>query len=49
MKAQSLSVNLNGPCNIGCPFCIAQMTWKPENKNNNALMAKLPRALDISK
>jgi molybdenum cofactor biosynthesis enzyme MoaA len=49
MKAQSLQVNLLGPCNARCPFCIAKTTWKTGVKDNDMLFANLDRAYRFAK
>ncbi len=49
MKAQSLSINLTGPCNATCPFCISRLTWKTGIKDNKTLLRCLPRALEYAK
>ena len=48
MKATSLSINLCGPCNAKCPFCISKMTWKTGAKSNEKLINALPKALDYA-
>ena len=45
MKAQSLSINLTGPCNAKCPFCISRLTWKTGVTDNTMLLKRLPQAL----
>lgn len=45
MKATSLSVNLAGPCNARCPFCVASATWKTDHDDNRFLRQGLLRAL----
>jgi molybdenum cofactor biosynthesis enzyme MoaA len=35
MKAASLSVNLAGPCNASCPFCISKLTGHGESQKFN--------------
>ena len=49
MRAQSLQVNLLGPCNARCPFCIAKTTWKTGCKDNEALFKHLGRALRFAR
>jgi pyruvate-formate lyase-activating enzyme len=49
MKATSLSVNLMGPCNAHCPFCIATTTWKTGITDNRQLRRALPRALGYAR
>jgi len=49
MKAQSLSINLNGPCNATCPFCISALTWHPDEHGNDKLLDNLDKALNFAK
>ena len=49
MKATSISINLVGPCNAHCPFCISPMTWKTGVDNNRLLRRHLSRALDFAR
>ena len=45
MKAQSMSVNLVGPCNAQCPFCISKVTWKTGIQHNDLLLQNAHKAL----
>ncbi len=49
MKATSLSINLCGPCNAKCPFCISKMTWKTGARDNEKLIEALPKAFGYAK
>ena len=49
MQAQSLSINLQGPCNATCPFCISALTWHPNEIGNEKLLNNLNKALNFAK
>lgn len=49
MKAQSLSINLAGPCDANCPFCIADVTWKTGIKSNERIFKNLNNVLEFAK
>ena len=49
MKAQSLQCNLKGPCNAGCPFCIARTTWKTGMGDNQMMFNNLDRAFRFAR
>ena len=49
MRAQSLQVNLLGPCNARCPFCIAKSTWKTGVEDNEGLFRGLEKCLGYAR
>ena len=49
MKAQSLQVNLTGPCNAHCPFCISKTTWKSGVSNNDKIFKNMSKVFNFAK
>ncbi len=49
MRAHSLQVNLVGPCNAKCPFCISKTTWKTGISDNERIQIRLSDVMKYAK
>ena len=49
MKATSLSINIQGPCDAQCPYCIARETWKTGMRGTRLTMSALDKAYRYAK
>lgn len=48
MKAQTLNINMQVPCDAACPFCISRLTYKTGVTDNTRLIQALPRAIKFA-